>query len=82
MLRFYILHLLGDSTLVRLNKNEKLQTMAPLITILPSSKEKGAIERMKKDYIILHIVSLKLIRIPRSRYIVVVHILQSIRTGP
>jgi hypothetical protein len=37
---------------------------------------------MKKDYIKLHIISLKLIRIPRSGYIVVVHILQSVRTGP
>jgi hypothetical protein len=36
MLRFYILHLLGDSTLIGLNKNEKLQTMAPLKTFLPS----------------------------------------------
>jgi hypothetical protein len=36
MLRFYILHLLGDSALVGLNKNEKLQTMAPLKTFIPS----------------------------------------------
>ena len=65
-----------------LNKNEKLQAMAPLKTFLPSWKEKGAIEKMKKDYITLHIVSPKLIRIPRSGYVVVVHILQSIRNGP
>jgi hypothetical protein len=37
---------------------------------------------MKKDYIKLHIISPKLIRIPRSRYVVAVHILQSVRTGP
>jgi hypothetical protein len=37
---------------------------------------------MKKDYIKLHIISPKLIRIPRSRYVIVVHILQSVTTGP
>jgi hypothetical protein len=37
---------------------------------------------MKKDYIKLHIISSKLIHIPRSRNVVAVHILQSIRTGP
>jgi hypothetical protein len=37
---------------------------------------------MKKDYIKLYIISPKLIRIPRSRYVVAVHILQSVRTGP
>jgi hypothetical protein len=37
---------------------------------------------MKKDYIKLHIISPKLIRIPRSRYVVAVHILQFVRTGP
>jgi hypothetical protein len=56
--------------------------MAPLKTFLPSWKEKGAIEKMKKDYIILHIVSPKLIRIPRFGNVVAVHILQSIRNGP
>jgi hypothetical protein len=56
--------------------------MAPLKTFLPFGKEKGAIEKMKKDYIKLHIISPKLIRIPRSGYVVAVHILQSVRTGP
>jgi hypothetical protein len=57
--------------------------MAPLKTFLPFEKEKGAIEKMKKkDYIKLHIISSMLIRIPRSGYVVSVHILQSIRTGP
>jgi hypothetical protein len=37
---------------------------------------------MKKDYIKLHIISSKLIRIPRSRNVISVHILQSVRTGP
>jgi hypothetical protein len=59
---------------VGLNKNEKLQAMAPLKTFLPTSKEKGAIEKMKEDYIKLHIVPSKLIRIPRSGYVVAIHI--------
>ena len=66
---------------VGLNKNEKLQAMGPLKTFLPSWKEKGAIEKMKKNYIKLHIASPKLIRIPRSGYVIAVHILQPVRTG-
>jgi hypothetical protein len=38
--------------------------------------------RNADNYIRLHIISSKLIRIPRSRYVVAVHILQSVRTGP
>jgi hypothetical protein len=76
---FYIL--LGDLALVELVRIEKLQAMASLKTFLPLLKEKGAIEKMKKDYIKLHIISPKLIRIPRSRYVVAVHILQLVRTG-
>jgi hypothetical protein len=60
---------------VGINKSEKLQAMALLKTFLPSGKEKGAIEKMKKDYIKLHIILLKLIRIPRSGYVIAVHIL-------
>jgi hypothetical protein len=56
--------------------------MAPLKTFLPFGKEKGAIGKNEKDYIRLHIISLKLIRIPRSRNVVAVHILQPVRTGP
>jgi hypothetical protein len=37
---------------------------------------------MKKDYIKLYIISSKLIRIPRSRNAVAVHVLQPVRTGP
>jgi hypothetical protein len=48
MLRFYILHLFGDLALVGLNKNEKLQAMAPLKTFLPSCKEKGSIGKNEK----------------------------------
>jgi hypothetical protein len=36
------------SALMGLNKNEKLQAMAPLKIFLPSWKEKGTIEKMKK----------------------------------
>jgi hypothetical protein len=48
MVHAQILHItsLGDLALVGLNKNEKLQAMAPLKTFLPSRKEKGAIEKM------------------------------------
>jgi hypothetical protein len=49
--QIYILHLFGDLALMGLNKNKKLQVMAPLKTFLPSRKEKGTIEKMKKDYI-------------------------------
>jgi hypothetical protein len=83
MLRFYIYIFLRDFALVELNKKEKLQAMAPLKTFLPLWKGKGChSKKMKKDYIKLHIISSKLIRVPRSRNIVAVHILQSIRTGP
>jgi hypothetical protein len=58
----------------------KLQTMAPLKTFLLSLKEKGAIGEIKRLHQ-LHIISPKLIRIPRSGYVVVVHILQPVRTG-
>jgi hypothetical protein len=54
--------------------------MAPLKTFLPLWKEKGYLRKNEKDYIKLHIISLKLIRIPRSRNVVAVHILQSVRT--
>jgi hypothetical protein len=71
MVQAQILHVtsLGDLALMGWNKNEKLQAMAPLKTFLPFWKEKGAIEKMEKDYIKLHIISPKLIRIPRSRYV-------------
>jgi hypothetical protein len=83
MLRFYILHSFGDFDLVELNKKRKITSYAPLKTFLPLWKGKGCHrKKMKKDYIKLHIISSKLIRIPRSRNVVVVHILQSVRTGP
>jgi hypothetical protein len=52
MVHAQILHItsLGDLALVGLKKNEKLQAMAPLKTFLPSWKEKGAIEKMKKRW--------------------------------
>jgi hypothetical protein len=77
---FYIL--LGDFALVELNKKRKIQAMAPLKTFLPLWKGKGCHrKKMKKEYIKLHIKLLKLIRIPRSRNVVAVHILQPIRIG-
>jgi hypothetical protein len=55
--------------------------MVPLKTFLPLWKGKGCHRKNKKDYIKLDIISPKLIRIPRSRNVVAVHILQSVRTG-
>jgi hypothetical protein len=55
--------------------------MAPLKTFLPLWKGKGCHRKNEKDYIKLHIISSKLIRIPRSRNVIAVHILQSVRTG-
>jgi hypothetical protein len=76
---------LGDIALVELKyEKEKLHAMAPLKTFLPLWKGKGCHrknKKNKKDYIKLHIISPKLIRIPRSRNVVAVHILQSVRTG-
>jgi hypothetical protein len=78
---FYIL--LGEFALVELNKKRKLQAMALLKTFLPLWKGKGCHrKKMKKDYIKLNIISSKLICIPRSRNVVAVHILQSVRIGP
>jgi hypothetical protein len=74
MLRFYILHILGDFALVELDKKGKLQTMAPLKTFLPLWKGKGCHRKNEKDYINLYIISSKLICIPRSRNVVVVHV--------
>jgi hypothetical protein len=69
------LHILGDFALVELNKKEKLQTMAPLKTFLPLRKGKGCHRKNEKDYINLYIILSKLIRIPRSRNVVAVHVL-------
>jgi hypothetical protein len=78
---FYIL--LGDFALVELNKKRKITSYGPLKTFLPLWKGKGCHrKKMKKDYIKLHIISSKLIRIPRSRNVVAVHILQPVRTRP
>jgi hypothetical protein len=78
---FYIL--LGDFALVELNKKRKITSYGPIKKpFSPFGKEKGAIGKMKKGYIKLHIISSKLIRIPRSRNVVAVHIFQSVRTWP
>jgi hypothetical protein len=76
---FYIF--LGDFALVELDKKGKITNYGPLKTFLPLWKGKGCHRKNEKDYIKLHIISSKLIRIPRSRNVVVVHILQSVRTG-
>jgi hypothetical protein len=73
---------LGDFARVELNKKKgKLHAMAPLKTFLPLQKGKGCHRKNKKDYIKLAIISVKLIRIPRSRNVVAVHILQFVRAG-
>jgi hypothetical protein len=72
---------LGDFALVELNKKKgKLHAMAPLKTFLPFGKEKGATGKIKRLHQ-LNIISTKLIRIPRSRNVVAVHILQSVGAG-
>jgi hypothetical protein len=76
MLSFYI-YIFGGycSCRAEIRKRERLHAMPPLKTFLPFGKEKGVIGKNKKDYIKLHIISPKLIRIPRSRNVVAVHIL-------
>jgi hypothetical protein len=54
---------LEDLALVELNKKEKLQAMAPLKTFLSLWKGKGCHKKNEKR---LHIISPKLIHIPRS----------------
>jgi hypothetical protein len=75
------LHILGDFALVELNKRGKITNYGPIKNLSPLWKGKGCHRKNEKDYIKLHIISLKLIRIPRSRNVVAVHILQSVRTG-
>jgi hypothetical protein len=61
---------------VGLNKNVKITSYGPIKNLSPLLKGKGCHrKRMKKDYIKLHIVPSKLIRIARSRYVVAVDIL-------
>jgi hypothetical protein len=74
---------LGDFALIEPNKKRKITSHGPIKNISPPLERKRVPwEKMEKDYIKLHIISSKLIRIPRSRNVVVVHILQSIRIGP
>jgi hypothetical protein len=83
MLRFYILHSFGGFALVELSKKEKITSYGPIKNLSPLHKEKGCHrKKMKRDSIKSHIISSKLVRIPRSRNVVAVHILQSVRTGP
>jgi hypothetical protein len=81
MLRFYILQpFLGDLALMELNE-KKLQAMAPLKTFLPLLKGKWCHRKNEKRlHQITHNIT-KARRIPRSGYVVVAHILQSVRTG-
>jgi hypothetical protein len=76
---FYIF--LGDFALVELDKKGKITNYVPIKNLSPLWKGKGCHRKNEKDYIKLHIISSKLIRIPRSRNVVAIHILQSVRTG-
>jgi hypothetical protein len=73
---------LGDFALIELKK--EITCDGPLKTFLPLQKGKGCHERKNKNikniknYIKVYIISPKLIRIPRSRNVVAVHILQSV----
>jgi hypothetical protein len=74
---FYIL--LGDLTLMELNKKGKITSYDPIKNLsLPFERKKGAIEKVKNDYITLYIISPKLPHIPGSRYVVAIHILQPV----
>jgi hypothetical protein len=58
-------------------KKKRLHILAPLKTFLPLWKGKGCHEKKNKNmknYIKLYIISPKLIRIPRSRNVIAVHI--------
>jgi hypothetical protein len=82
MLSFYI-YIFGGycSCRAEIRKKRDYMLWPHLKPFSPFGKEKGAIGKNKKDYIKLHLISPKLIRIPRSRNVVAVHILQSVRTG-
>jgi hypothetical protein len=76
-----MLHSWGNLALVlHRAKQEKLKitTYGPIKNLSPLLKEKGAIGKIRKLHQ-LHIISPKLIRIPRPGYVVVVHILQFVR---
>jgi hypothetical protein len=64
-------------------KQEKLKitTYGPIKNISPLLKGKGCHREKIRKLHQLHIISPKLIRIPGPGYVVVVHILQSVRTG-
>jgi hypothetical protein len=74
---------LGDFALIEPNKKRKITSHGPIKNLSPPLERKRVpYEKMEKDYIKLHIISSKLIHIPRSRNVVAVHILQSVRIGP
>jgi hypothetical protein len=75
MLRFYIYIFWGILLSWSWIRKEKLQTMAPLKTFLPLWKGKGCHRKNEKDYINLYIIPSKLIRVPRSRNVIAIHIL-------
>jgi hypothetical protein len=79
---FTFYSLLGDFSLVELNKKGKITSYGPIKNHSPLWKGKGCHRKNEKDYIKLHVISSKLICIPRPGYVVVVHILQSVRTRP
>jgi hypothetical protein len=60
---------------IGLNKNEKITSYGPIKNLSPLLNGKGYHRKRIKNYIKLHVVPLKLIRIPRSGYVVAVHIL-------
>jgi hypothetical protein len=77
MVHAQILHLyiLGDFALVELNKKGEITNYGPIKNLSPLCKGKGCHRKNEKDYINLYIISSKLIRIPRSRNVVAVHVL-------
>jgi hypothetical protein len=65
---------LGDFAIVDLNKKEKITNYGPIKNLSPLWKGKGCHRKIEKDYMNLYIIPLKLIRIPRPRNIIAIHI--------
>jgi hypothetical protein len=69
------LHILGDFALVELNKEGKITNYGPIKNLSSPLERKRVPMKNEKDYINLYIIPSKLIRVPRSRNVIAIHIL-------
>jgi hypothetical protein len=78
-----MLHFLGNLALVlhRVKQKMKITNYDPIKNLSPLLKGKGCHRKKIKRLHQLHIISPKLIRIPKPGYVIVVLILQSVRTS-